>query len=47
MLSMVFGLPLVFGVVVWRSYRSADARSQRGEALVPEGAERWEPDEVG
>lgn len=45
MLSMVFGLPTVFGLVVWRSYRSADARTERGEELVPDGVERWEPAE--
>ncbi|HVS18012.1 MAG TPA: hypothetical protein VMT18_05380 [Planctomycetota bacterium] len=44
MLSMVFGLPAVFGLLVWRSYRSAGARARRGEALVPPGVERWEPD---
>jgi hypothetical protein len=44
MLSMVFGLPTVFGLLLWRSYRSAAARTRRGEELVPPGAERWEPE---
>ena len=43
MLAMVFGLPTAFGLLLWRSYRSADARSARGEELVPPGVERWEP----
>lgn len=47
MLGMVFGLPTVFGAVLWHSYRSAAARERRGERLVPPGVERWEPGEGG
>jgi len=43
MLAMVFSLPVMFGFVVWRSYRNADRRAQRGDALSTPGAERWEP----
>ena len=43
MLSMVFGLPVVFGALVWHSYRSAAQRRARGETLVSPGVERWEP----
>ena len=45
MLGMVFGLPTVFGVLLWHTYRSAGARVRRGEQLLPPGVERWEPDE--
>ena len=45
MLGMVFGLPTVFGVLLWRTYRSAGARALRGEPLLPPGVERWEPGE--
>lgn len=41
MLSVVFGLPVVFGFVVWRSYRSASERAARGEVTCTPGAERW------
>lgn len=43
MLGMVFGLPTVFSVALWRTYRSADARALKGETLVPPGVERWDP----
>lgn len=46
MLAMVFGLPVAFGLLLWRTYRSAAARAARGEELVVPGAERWEPDEL-
>jgi hypothetical protein len=45
MLGMVFGLPMLFGVLLWRTYRSAGARAGRGELLLPPGVERWEPGE--
>jgi hypothetical protein len=45
MLSVVFGLPLVFGLLIWRSYRSAAARAERGEVLGTPGAVRWTPAE--
>lgn len=45
MLSVVFGLPLVFGLLVWRSYRSAASRAARGEVLGTPGALRWTPGE--
>ena len=41
MLSVVFALPVVFGLLIWRSYRSAGARSARGELLGTPGALRW------
>jgi hypothetical protein len=44
MLSVVFGLPVVFGLLVWRSYRSAPSRAARGEILGTPGALRWTPD---
>ena len=43
MLSVVFSLPLLFGFVVWRSYRSAEARARRGEPISTPGALRWTP----
>ncbi len=42
MLAVVFGLPLVFGLLVWRSYRVARARAAAGEAYQPEGKLRWD-----
>ena len=42
MLAMVFSLPLVFGLVVWRSYRTADARAARGEDVSTPGTLRWD-----
>lgn len=46
MLSVVFTLPLAFGFLVWRSYRSADARARRGEPISTPGALRWADGEV-
>ena len=46
MLGVVFSLPVCFGFVVWRSYRSAGARARRGEILGTPGAERWEARDV-
>lgn len=43
MLSVVFSLPVVFVLLIRRSYRSAAVRAARGEPLVPPGAERWTP----
>lgn len=43
MLSMVFLIPVGFGLVVWRSFRSAEARRARGEQISTPGALRWEP----
>jgi hypothetical protein len=45
MLSVVFGLPVAFGLLVWRSYRSAASRAARGETLGTPGALRWTPGE--
>jgi hypothetical protein len=45
MLSVVFGLPVAFGLLVWRSYRSAAARAARGESLGTPGKLRWTPGE--
>jgi hypothetical protein len=42
MLAMVFILPSAFGLLVWRSFRSASARSARGEQIATPGALRWE-----
>jgi hypothetical protein len=44
MLSIVFALPTVFGLVIWRSYRSEGTRAARGEAVSHPGAIRWRPD---
>jgi len=45
MISMVFLIPAGFGFVVWRSFRSADARRARGEQVSTPGSIRWEADE--
>ena len=45
MLAMVFLLPSGFGLLVWRSYRSAGQRAARGEPLAPPGTIRWEGDD--
>jgi len=42
MLSMVFLIPLGFGFVVWRSFRTAARRRERGEQVSTPGAMRWE-----
>ena len=50
MLGVVFTLPLVFGLVVWRSYRTESARSARGEDVSTPGKLRWssvDPDSPG
>ena len=44
MLGMVFVIPAGFGLLVWRSYRTASARRSRGEAVGTPGAVRWEPE---
>ncbi|MCY3000393.1 MAG: hypothetical protein NTV21_01090 [Planctomycetota bacterium] len=46
MLSMVFLIPVGFGLVVWRSFRTAGERQARGEQLYTPGAKRWEADSV-
>lgn len=40
MLAMVYGVPLVFGIFVWNSYRARRAAGERSYA--PEGKLRWE-----
>lgn len=41
MLGMVFLLPVAFGFVIWRSYRSEGERARRGEAVSTPGTLRW------
>ena len=41
MLGMVFAIPAVFGLVVWRSFRSEAERRARGELVGTPGALRW------
>lgn len=41
MLSMVFAIPIGFGFVVWRSFRSEGRRRARGERIDTPGAIRW------
>jgi hypothetical protein len=41
MLGMVFAIPTVFGLVVWRSFRSETARRARGDHVGTPGALRW------
>ena len=45
MLSMVFVIPVAFGLVVWRSFRSEAARRARGEDVATPGKLRWTPDD--
>ena len=42
MLSMVVLIPTGFGFVVWRSYRSAARRAEKGEPIETPGAIGWE-----
>lgn len=44
MLAMVFAVPATFGFVVWRSYRTAAERSERGELTQDPGTIRWDAD---
>ena len=46
MLAMVFVIPSAFGLIVWRSFRSADARRARGEQVGTPGALRWGDSQV-
>ena len=46
MLGMVFAVPLTFGFVVWRSYRTAAERLARGEMTHTPDTIRWDG-EVG
>jgi hypothetical protein len=41
MLTMVFALPLGFGWLVWRSFRTEAERRARGEIIATPGAVRW------
>jgi hypothetical protein len=41
MLGMVVAVPLGFGLVVWKSYRSERARVAAGQTFAPDGKERW------
>jgi hypothetical protein len=40
MLAMVYALPVVFGLMVWRTYRAH--RAIGGRRYEPEGKVRWE-----
>ena len=46
MIGMVFATPLALCFVVWRSYKSGQARAARGEHFQPEGKLRWSDREV-
>jgi hypothetical protein len=41
MLAMVYLLPVAFGLLLWRSYRSESKRSRKGETFDPAGKLRW------
>lgn len=41
MLVMVFAVPSLFGLLVWRSYRTEGRRRAQGEAIDTPGALRW------
>jgi hypothetical protein len=41
MLAMVFTIPGVFALAVWRSFKNEATRRARGEIVSTPGARRW------
>ncbi len=41
MLGTMVLLASGFGFLIWNSYRTARARTARGERIAPEGTRRW------